>query len=442
MRYVRSYARDGAYLALADGIGRGAVLILLLLAARAFGPAVYGQLSVVIALALALSSLTDLGVSQWLLRQLVHADVHNDGREEGLALSLSTGLSVATIVGTILVSRVLLKSSDAQWLALGATAYSASLGLGNILYARERSNRQLRRLLAGAAVEKVGLVVIGWWAIESRSIPLLGAAYGSVAVSRIGFAVGTNWENWQRIRPFLSVNPRLIAPAARGALPFAINGLVISNLARLDILFVSLIAGPIAAAYFGLGDKLVALGLSGSAILTIATMPILGRPIEGHVRASRRAGLGITAIVFASSTVATGLLVLLVPGLGLAKLGSGYAAARGPVSLMLVAIPLSYAASVLISVAYLHRLERWITVWSVVTSAVGTVLVIVGTERLGVTGAALGFSGRQLILCVGYCFAATRTSPSSQALLTQTLDDETVARRLSAFDGPPEQSVP
>jgi O-antigen/teichoic acid export membrane protein len=442
MRYLRSYARDGAYLALADGIGRGAVLVLLLLAARAFGAATYGELSVVIAVALALSSLTDLGVSQWLLRELVRASGQSDGRQEGHALSISAALSVITIVATLFASRAILHSSDAEWLALGATAYSASLGLGNILYARERSNRQLRRLLVGAGVEKIGLIVIGLWAVESRSIPLLGAAYGSVAVFRLGFAIGTNLQNWYRMRPFVSLNPRVIWPAVQGALPFAINGLVLSNLSRLDVLFVSLLAGPIAAAYFSVGDKVVTLGLSGSAILTVATMPILGQSIDGHVRASRRTGLGIAAIIFASSALATGLLVVLAPGLGLAKLGNGYAAAAGPVSVMLVAVPLSYAAGVLTSVAYLHGQEHWITLWGVITSVAGAALVILGTQRLGITGAALAYSARQLILCIGYCFVAVSTVLPSRRPVVAASEDDRVAGLLARFDGPPEQSVP
>src|ERR1700680_2041221 len=179
MRYLRSYVRDGAYLALADGIGRGAVLGLLLLAARAFGATTYGELSVVIAVSLALSSLSDLGVSQWLLRELVHESTRSDGHQEGQAFSLSAALSVVMIEGQKFASRAVLTSSNAEWLALGATAYSASVGLGNILYARERSNRQLRRLLVGAAVEKIGFVVIALWAGEARLIPIFGSRYCS-----------------------------------------------------------------------------------------------------------------------------------------------------------------------------------------------------------------------------------------------------------------------
>ncbi len=408
MIQLRQLARDGAILATVDGFGRGAVFLVLLLAARELGPSQFGQLSAILAVTMALGSV-DLGVATWLLRELLAKP--EDVAESLIqsSLSLSVAVAVVTMLAGVILSLAAFSQLELVFVAVGATAYATSLSLGNVLFATDRRSRRYGRIFVGSLLEKSVLVALAAPAALTHQIGLFGLAYLLAAIARLTFVTYV----YRRLCPWralVNLRPRSALNTIRQSLPFGLNSILISVVGRLDILVVVLLAGDIAAGYFSLGDKLVALGLAFGGILSAAALPILGSPLtpiaESRIFAQRVAfAVGLAAAVAVAILNVAGWPVLE------AVFGQAYAASRTSVSVMLWAIPISYAAAMLIPVAYLLGRERDLLTANGAASAFGLLAVGIGAAQFGPAGAAAGFVVRQVAILAVVSGLVGRMSP-------------------------------
>jgi O-antigen/teichoic acid export membrane protein len=391
MNRFKSLLRDTLLLGFSDGLSRGAMFFVLLLAARQLGPADYGQLSAVLATTMALGAL-DLGVATWLLRELV-ADPTIAKRSIQDAIGTSLAVAAVVVLASVVLSLAAFSSAGLVFTALGASAYATALTVGNVLYATDRSRRRYKPLIIGSMMEKAALVAIAIPAALTRSLPLFGAAYFAGAVVRIGF-VSWVYRSFRPWHSLVTLRPLVAVGTLRRSLPFGLNSMLVSTIGRLDMLIVTILAGAVATGFFSLGDKLVSLGISMASVLSLAVMPIFGRGRREDAQFAERVAL--TALVAGWAGVAA-ISIWGWPVIE-AAFGPSYAAAKGAVLVMLWAIPLVYATAILTPAAYLLNGESQLLRRSAVASAIGLVAVVVGSVLFGVEGAAVGFVVRQVVL--------------------------------------------
>ena len=400
---LRALLRDSFFLTALDGIGRAAVFGLLLLAAREFGPAEYGRLSAILAGSMTVGALVDIGISTWLLRELMTVSGPDSTDRERRAFECSAVLGLPILLASVLVAHWLLSDPGEALLATGVCTYAISLGVGSVLYARDRSRRRYARLVGGSLLEKTFLAAMGVPAVLSHHLGLLGAAFLTAALVRVAYAIGTDLGRWRIITTGLTVDAGRIGRTIREVSPFGINTFALSAATRLDVLLVALIAGNTAAGFFSLGDKLVAVALVPSAVLPAASMPIYGR-------SGQPGGADVNFALRLAAAAAFGLLILIgvLPFVDVKRalgiVGSQYVLGAWTAFLMLFAVPFSFASAILTPIIFLLGKEHRYLALGLAASAIGTAVLLIGSAIHGSEGAAIGFSARQLVLVIVLVF--------------------------------------
>jgi O-antigen/teichoic acid export membrane protein len=402
------WARDSGLLLGSQLLTIGATTLAAVLIARHLQPSEWGIFSAFLGLSFGLAVFVEFGLASWLLRELsgLYAEQGEAAGEDSRRL-VAAGLGFALVAGALIVALGAAAGALAGQRGASLFVLSALLLYGglwascNVLEAELRARRRLRRVVAASVLEKYVLVsLVAAAFLTGGGLWGVGGAYAVAGLLRLSLL---GWSVFGRRLP-ARPRAREVTAVVRASLPFALTSGALSVVPRLDALGL-LAFSAVAAGYFALGDRILAPLALVPGIAATALFPFLARRAHTVGAVWRLAGAfglagGILAIV---AFVSAPTLVPLI-------FGSGYADAVPAVQIMVLALPLVYAANPLLVYSYTFGRERSIAATILVASLTGTAAILTGQALVGVTGAAAGFLVRQVLVSGGFVLTAVRAS--------------------------------
>lgn len=369
----------------AELLGRVLALVTSLLIARGLGPADFGVYAFLSGVAVLLAELGDAGLQGTAQRALVARTLSLGAMLRAKALLLGVALLAAAALA--LLEQLLLAPLVLYFLFAGWSEFT-----GVALRARGWRGGEAATILCLRAVT-LGFVAL----VFVRGLGLSGLAWGLAFSPLVAIAVG-----FALLRRSGS-DPQPAAPEAgdslgvlRLALPLGLNGLLALLSLRVEILVLPFFLDDHATGLFAAALKVVDSLILVPAAITAGAMPALTREAlrrgPGPVR-ERTA----TTVALLGVPAAVGLFAL-APGVVLVLYGSEYAAAAAPLRLLAPALLAIFLNNVLLhALLALGRapLLPRLTAARVAVAGVAALLLI---PRLGIAGAALGFTLAELVL--------------------------------------------
>jgi O-antigen/teichoic acid export membrane protein len=408
------WARDSALMLLSQGLTVVAASLSAVLVARRLAPGDWGIFSAFLGLSFALGVFVEFGLATWLLRELsrLFGERGDAGRLPaqrlvGVAIAYTVTLTVLLAASGIIVGTL---AGEPLSLALTLSAllcYGGLFATANVLEPYLRAQRRLRRIVTASILEKYVLVLLvivvvvmdaGLWAI--------GIAYVSAGLLRaclLGRSV------FGRDLPPL---PKWadISAILKKSLPFALTSGALNVVPKLDTIALLALSAT-AAGYFALADRILGPAVVAAVVAATTLYPFLARRVHGR-RAIWALALGfggIGAIIAAAGIVAAPSLVPLI-------FGRKYDGAVTAVRLMLLALPLVYAANPLQAYGFSYGRERAVVFATISVTFVGTGAILAGQALEGVSGAAVGFLVRQALMFSAIVAIAAVASRSDRSL--------------------------
>jgi O-antigen/teichoic acid export membrane protein len=367
-----------------------------ILIARRLDPPDWGIFSAFLGLGFALAIFVELGLATWLLRELSRlfadddAHAQHDARElAGAAAAVAAAMTSAVLVVGTGVSALLGTRAELVLVLAALLLYGGLFASANVLETHLRAQRRLRRVIAASLAEKYLLVVlvvtVGVTSSAVWPIAVSYVAAGAIRVAVVGLSV---FGRSVPPRPSIGAMRSIVRRSA----PFALSSGALTVVPRLDALVI-LAFSATAAGYFALGDRLLGPAFVVASISATTLYPFLAR------RTHRPAAIWNLSGGFAvCGLVVGGAGILVAPTLVPALFGAQYEEAVDIVRIMLLSMPLVYAANPLLAYGFSSGSEREIVRATVAVSLAGTASIVVGQALVGVTGAAAGFLLRQALV--------------------------------------------
>jgi O-antigen/teichoic acid export membrane protein len=399
--WARGWMGDSALLLVSQILTVLATSIAAITIARTLDPDDWGIFSAFLGLSLALALVADFGLGTWLLRELVGmlARGETEHRSEQVGRLVSSGVILNAVIALPLVAAAIIWSVARQPGAgvsialVSLLVYGALTAGANALEADLRARRRIGLVLSASLFEKgVLITLLLAVAVTDAGLAAIGAAYLIAGLSRITFD-GTIVFARHGV-PFVRPSPRGAAAVARASMPFAVNAASLNLIPRLDIL-VLITMSTTSAAWFAVGERVLGPALLVPATLGSALYPFMATQAAKHAPPWKLAGLlGILGAALA------GIGILLAPILIPLLFGDAYREAVPVTRVMLLIVPLVYATSPLLVIAYSHGRERSLLAPIIVISLAGTVAIVVGQAVGGATMAAAGYVARSALFLV------------------------------------------
>lgn len=396
--WIRAWMSDSAQLLGSQALTVIATSIAAITIARTLEPEDWAVFSAFLGLSMALALVADFGISTWLLRELsglVAGRQESDGSERIGRLVTSGVVLNAVIALPLLVAAAIWSAfarpgSGATLALMSLLAYGALTTSANALESHLRARREVRLVLSASLLEKSALIVL---VLVVASVDLgvgaIGLAYLGAGVLRVAFDAVVVFL--RRRVPFRSPSLRYVVDIARTSAPFALNAASLNLVPRLDTLVLAAMSTT-SAAWFAIGDRVLGPALFIPGTLASALYPFMATHAARRSSPWRLAGgLGLFGLALAG--VAIVLAPFLIPWL----FGAAYEDAVPVAQVMLLMLPLVYAASPLLVVAYSYGWERSLQLPVLVLSLAGTVAIVIGQAAGGATFAAVGFVARSAL---------------------------------------------
>jgi O-antigen/teichoic acid export membrane protein len=399
------WARDSALMLLSQGLTVVAASLSAVLVARRLAPGDWGVFSAFLGLSFALGVFVEFGLATWLLRELSRLFAERgDAAQQpaqglvGAAIGYTLTLTFALAASGIVVGTL---AGEHMTLALTLSAllcYGGLFATANVLEPYLRAQRRLRRIVAASILEKYILVLLVIVAVVTGAgLWAIGLAYVFAGVLRVGFL---GRSVFGKNLPPLPERAD-VAAILKKSLPFALTSGALNVVPKLDTIALLALSAT-AAGYFALADRILGPAVIAAVVAATTLYPFLARRVHGR-RAIWALALGfggIGAVIAAAGVVAAPTLVPLI-------FGRKYDGAVTAVRLMLLALPLIYAASPLQAYGFSYGRERVVVFATISVTFVGTGAILTGQALEGISGAAVGFLVRQgLMFCAIGAIAA------------------------------------
>jgi len=414
---VRGRSRPSRYVRpCRDSRSRGSPITI----ARTLEPSDWGVFSAFLGLSLALSLIAEFGLATWLLRELSAAFASGGSRPgseyTGSLVSssvlLSGGIALPLVVAAGVWATLAGVATGTAVALVSLLVYGALTAGANGLEAQLRARRRVGLVLGASLFEKgVLLAVLLTVALLDAGIGAVGVAYLLAGCSRIGF---------DSIAVFVRGSTRFVLPrlhhlvsVARASFPFALNAASLNLVPRLDT-FVLLVFSSTSAAWFAIGERAL-----GPALLVPATLASTLYPLMATRSAKQVAPWKLAATLGALGSALAIAGILLAPILVPLLFGDAYEEAVPVAQVMLLIVPIVYATSPLLVIAYSHGRERSLLAPTIAVSLAGTVAIVVGQALGGPKLAAAGYVARSMLFLVvvgSVALVAWRRHTSSAAL--------------------------
>jgi O-antigen/teichoic acid export membrane protein len=382
------------------GIGRGAALLVLPVAARVLGPSGLGQLEVALALMMAATIVLDAGLGAALIRYW-----HDARFERADVLSSAIGLqivaaAVAALVFAPLVLTLGLDARDGILLVLVIIVFAFVEGLAIVGSAMLRSEQRDRMYLSLSCVRLLVTAGFGAWGAVVLGVP--GALLG-IALGGIGFAALPT----RRLLHARSLGTKpLRRQLARYGLPLIATTAATWCLALSDRLFLKMFVTSSDIGQYSASYRL------GSLVLAFIAAPLglAWLPVAQRATAAQRAdqvrvwALAFTGLALGATAVLIGAAGFAVP----AVFGSEFTADRAIVGLVGVAgwlAGLYYLVATPLLVGDSTHLLAISAVAAIILNLALTPLLI---ATVGVQGAAVATTASYGALCGAAWICARR----------------------------------
>jgi O-antigen/teichoic acid export membrane protein len=365
------------------------------LAARHSTPAEFGNVAAVIAIALMLSDLFDVGTNSVLIRDVAAAT--NRVRQQQLIarlLGLKLIAGVLALIGWSTVNAVLLLTGHGSAAGLALGAFLACSVLTTTIAGALRGLGLLGRCAIVGTVDRAVMaaataVLIVGADLEAPAL-VFGLSAGALVATVVGYALlppdarGIALPTWTASRQLL-----------RDGLPFGTVGLV-TNLQRIDISLVRAAAGAPAAGLYAAASRLIQ---PLTAVITstyLALFPRLSSLRESgrHGREGWRA----TRVTVVATIVAVVPIALLAKPLVRLVLGDPYAGSVPALRLLLVAVVLVAVNQPLMALVQAGGRAGAAAVAVFTGTALGLLALFLGAWTHGATGAASGVVVMQVVI--------------------------------------------
>ena len=428
-RWTRSWIGDSSQLLASQVLTVIATSFAAIMIARTLDPDDWGVFSAFVGLSMALAFVADFGLGAWLLREMsamFAGGTASTAAGPRAGRLVCSGVLVNVVVATPLVVAAMVWATVARpgvavtIALLCLLVYGALTASANALETYPRARRRVRLVLSASLVEKGALIVLLVAVVASnRGLGAIGVAYLAAGLSRVAFdGVVVFW--WHRL-PFRGPSPRDAIDTARASLPLAFNAASLHLVPRLDTL-VLLTLSATSAAWFAIGDRVL-----GPALLLPATFAHALYPFMATQAAKRTAPWKIAGALGAVGAVLAAAGILLAPVLIPLVFGSSYDGAVPVTQVMLLVVPIVYATSSLLVIAYSHGRERSFPVPFLLISLSGTAAIVAGQALGGATLAAVGYVGRSAAIFV--VVAVVSHAAWRRQVVAQSIDEVTTTGR-------------
>lgn len=418
-RWLRGWIRDSSLVLVSQASALLVTTGLTIVVARQLGPSTFGLLAAFQGAAQVVTVFVDAGIATFLLRELSPlwaggpSEKSSRRTNELVGACFSVTVTAGTSLGAVaLAFGTLALGSFTLGGALAAiVGYTAVLACSDSLEVVYRAQRRLRFLAAAIAIEKglLALLVVLVLVLH-RSILAIAVAYICAGLARVSFDSLT-------IRR-LGIHPRRptlrrMGRALRSALPFGLGITAPSAVVRFDTTLIGLFSTSSAGLY-AIGDRILTSLLIVPSTASATLYPVLARESSTRGKAARAA-----AILFCGGVVAAAVVIVVCPSLIPALFGHQYADAVRVVEIMLLATPLIYGGSMLMTGLFVAGRERTVVTVMLSCTVVGTALVVIGEWLFGVRGAAAGYALRYVVFFLALAVTLARTeavtAPAAEA---------------------------
>lgn len=394
--WSRQWAKDSALLLVSQLLTLAATSVAAVLIARRLTPSDWGVFSAFLGLSFALAVFVEFGLATWLLRelsQLFAEDAEGAASEAhrlvAAAIAFAVAVMLVIVAAGITTAELRGMRASVAIALVSLLLYGGLFACSNVLEPYLRAQRRLRRVVAASVVEKYVLVSLviaaaaagsGMWGI--------GLAYVAAGVLRVGLLGASIFEGTRPTIPTVGD----VRSVLRRSLPFALMSGAVSVVPRLDALCL-LSLSAVSAGYFALGDRILTPALLVPTIGAMTLYPFLARRSHrpGAIWALA-AGFGVVGAVLA--TIGFFLAPTIVP----LVFGGRYTGAVPAVQLMLLSLPLIYAANPLVAYCNSAGRERAIVATAIAGAVAGTGAIVTGQVLEGIRGAAAGMLIRQTLM--------------------------------------------
>jgi O-antigen/teichoic acid export membrane protein len=391
-------------------VGRGLMFLLVYLAQRRLGPAMYGEFTYAIALGFVVMPLIDFGLQLIVAREVARDETHA-ARIIGTGLTLRLVFALAGLGAVAAVSATRPLTVQAAALTIGVACVATSFAelFGYALRGFQRLQDEAVLLLS----VRVLTVAIGVWAlVAGAGLGGLAAAYvlGGAAGALLGYA----WLARIGSRPIVRFDPadsrRLLRPA------WPLGAAIVLSIAytRTAVFVLDATAGAEAVGVFGVAQKLTEPWAVIPATIMAAVFPAFARDVAadrkqaGYLRARTVALLSLAGGLFAAAGVFAGPWLLSV------LYGPEYAGSVVPFQILsLAAAPafVTYALTHFLVALDRQRLVLWFNAGIFATNLALCLMLI---PRLGPAGGAGAILASECLLCAA-CWIAVRSSARDAA---------------------------
>ena len=406
--WTRHWAKDSGLMLVSQGLTIVAASLSAVLVARGLAANEWGVFSAFLGLSFALGVFVEFGLATWLLREFSQLFAEGGEAAEqrarglvGAAIGYTLTLTVALAAIGIVAGVIAGESATLVFTLSALLCYGGLFATANVLEPWLRAQRRLRRVVTASITEKYILVILVVLAVVTGAgLWAIGIAYVTAGLLRASL-LGRSIFGWH-LPPFPKrADVRLLLGKS---MPFALTSGALNVVPKLDTL-VLLIFSATAAGYFALADRILGVAIVAAVIAATTLYPHLARRVHGD-RTIWALALGFGAcgaVIAAVGFLAAPTLVPLI-------FGQKYSGAGSTVRLMLLSLPLIYAANPLQAYGFSYGRERAVVVATLSVTFVGTAAIVIGQALEGVSGAAAGFLVRQSLMFIAIASIAVVTA--------------------------------
>ena len=371
-------------LTLGSYFATGASAITYLLAARALGPPVFGLLSGAIGIVILTAAFADFGINGWVIRALARSPSSSDLFTRTLTAKLVLALLLA--IAWVVVSLTALDRSSLKLAVALLAGYLASQVVVGTLTVPFRASENMVIVSVVGVVEKA--VTLGVWlamqgvtGYRPEGLPIALVAGGGASIVCATILIP---------RQLLSVSTpsiREVIGLWKSSYSFGMVG-VSSQIQRVDVAIVSLVAGSYAAGVYAAPARLTTFLSVIPASFSAAVFPRIARSaVDGTSQRpeliSAGAMLGVMVILLGALAIAAPVLVPLV-------LGHAYVSSVGVLRIYLLVVLINSANQPLVALLQAAGHEHFVGRAMIAAAVVGLLAVAVGAGTRGAEGAAEG----------------------------------------------------
>ena len=398
-QWTRKWAGDTGLLLFSQAQVTIVTTVLAVILARSLGPADWGLFSTFLGLSQGASLFVDIGLNNYLLREVsrvwAREAPRNELAEESagvMRLCLPVNLCFGTLLVVVFGAGALVVglSITLSGLLAALMAYVVLVGLAAGLETTLRAQRRTGLVLGGVLIDKVALLAgVGLTLLADLGFTGLAVSHLLAGLLHVAFAYRFTLQPLPRpeARPPIGRSLSMV----KLSFPFAFNMAALNFIPRFDLTMVAAFS-TVAASFYAVGERIVFAIIIVPTVAGMALYPFLAREASATRSAVRAA-----SIMALGGAAFAGLGAALAPTVIPALFGPKYQESIRITQVMLIALPFMFASNALIPGLYSSGRERRLFVVTAPAALLGTIGVLVGQLVFGVTGAATAFVGRQVL---------------------------------------------